>query len=40
MSKDHYVCSGKSDQREHKDSELFVDTAYGNNAHSFFPIIL
>ena len=40
MSKEHYMCSGKSDQREHGDSELFVDTADGNNVHSLFSIIL
>lgn len=32
--------SGKKDQREHKDSEFFVDTANGNKVHSFFYIIL
>lgn len=35
-----YMCSGKRDQREHKDSELFVDAANGNKAHSSFYIIL
>lgn len=40
MSEEHYMCSGRRDQKEHKDSELSAIASNGNEVHSFFYIIL